>query len=285
MTMEKAVEARSPLRSQRMVVHREGRGEPVLFVHGITTYSFIWDGLLPYFRDYGVVNVDLAGCGQADMSPEVEYALPAHAERLAAMLDELRIERVHLVAHDVGGGVAQVFAVEYPERLIDLTLINPVGYDYWPVQPISIMRAPILRQLALAALDLGIFTQLIKRGVHRKERVTDELMDRFWAPLRTREGRKAFLRFAKSLDNRYLLEIVPRLERLTVPTLIIRGDGDKYLSDSICVRLARDLPRSRLVRFPDAGHFAQVDVPEDLSRTILTFFEERAGGAEPQRAA
>lgn len=258
-----------------MVVHRQGRGAPVLLVHGITTYSFIWRQLAPRLsHDFDVLSVDLAGCGEADMSTSVDYSLPAHAERLRALLDELGLPRVHLVAHDVGGGIAQVFAVGSPERLLSLTLINPVGYDYWPVQPISIMRTPILRQLAMATLDLGAFTLLIKRGVHHSERVTRELMQQFWLPFRTRAGRKAFLRFAKSLDNRDLLTIVDQLRELPVPSLIVRGDEDRYLSESICERLAGDLPNSRLLRFAGAGHFIQEDVPAELAEALLAFLKE-----------
>jgi len=247
----------------------------VLLVHGITTYSFIWRQIIPKLSlEYKTLAVDLAGCGEADMSPGVDYSLPAHAERLRALLDELGLQRVHLLSHDVGGGIAQIFAVRYPERLLSLTLINPVGYNYWPVQPISAMRAPLLRHLAIAALDLGIYTLLIKRGVFHTERVTPGLMEMFWAPLRARKGRKAFLSFAKSLNNLHLMEIIDQLRGLKTPTLIVRGDEDLYLPASICERLAGDLPNARLLRFSEAGHFIQEDIPILLTQSIIEFFKE-----------
>jgi len=274
-----AMPAESPPRVQHMVVHRRGTGEPVLLVHGITTYSFIWQDVADVLeRTHDVMTVDLAGCGRADMSLEVDHSLPAHAERLIAMLDELDIPQVHLVAHDVGGGIAQIMAVRYPERLIDMTLVNPIGYDYWPVQPISLLRAPILRQLAIAILDRSVMAFLVRRGLHNSERVTDELMHQFMMPLRSREGRKAFLQFARSLDNNDLMSIVDSLRELPVPTLVVRGQGDVYLSGMICERLAQDIPKARLLSFEHAGHFIQLDIPVELATVIREFIQEHDGG-------
>jgi pimeloyl-ACP methyl ester carboxylesterase len=185
---------------------------------------------------------------------------------------------VHLVGHDVGGGVAQIMAVRSPELVRDLTLVNSVGYDYWPVQPIVSMRTPILRQLAMATLDLGILRILIRRGLHRKDRLSPELLENCRLQTSAEGARKAFLRFVRCLDNADLMEIAADLRGLKIPTLVVRGDADVYLSAEISERLHREIPGSRLVRIPTAGHFAQIDEPEQLAEAMTAFFEGRAGG-------
>ena len=134
------------------------------------------------------------------------------------------ISKFHMVCHDVGG-IGQIVAVNYPELLYDLTLINTVAYNFWPVQPIITMRTPIIRQIAMASLDFGMFELIVKRGLYHKNHFSEELMARFWKPMRTSLGRKGFLHFAKCLNNQNLTEIENELKQLPMPVLIIRGRG------------------------------------------------------------
>jgi len=263
----------------KLAYQRQGNGEPVLLVHGITTYSFIWRKIFPALsKHYDVIAVDLLGCGNSDKPLSVPYSIKHHAELINAFTEKLGIYPFHYVGHDIGGGIGQVFAVRFTERLYDLTTINTVAYNFWPVQPIIAMRTPIIRQLMMATLDLGALKQIVLRGVYHNDRVDSELMDLFWMPMRTREGRKAFLHFAKSLDNQDLMEIESNLQGLDLPVLIIRGDADLYLSETISERLHREIPESRLERISTAGHFIQEDEPEKLADIIMRFFEETNHG-------
>jgi pimeloyl-ACP methyl ester carboxylesterase len=123
--------------------------------------------------------------------------------------------------------------------------IHTVAYDFWPVQPIIAMRTPIIRQLAMATLGMGALR-----------------MDCFSEPMKSKQGRKAFLHFAASLDNRHLLEIIDALHPVDLPVLIIRGDADPFLSEAISDKQAENLPRSKLVKIPTGSHFIQENEPE-----------------------
>ena len=91
------------LDGHEIAVHRHGSGTPVLFVHGISTYSFIWRRIVPRLQDsHEVITFDLLGCGDSDMPLEISYSLTAHASRLRALVERLDLERFHLVGHDLG---------------------------------------------------------------------------------------------------------------------------------------------------------------------------------------
>jgi len=262
----------------RMAYQRSGAGEPLLLVHGITTYSFLWRNIIPLLADrFDVIALDLLGCGDSDKPLDVSYALKDHAEYLRAFVDALGLCTCHFVGHDLGGGIGQIFAVRHPELLHDLTVINSVAYDFWPVQPIIAMRTPIIRQFMMAAVDLGAFQLIVRRGVYHKERVTPELMRLFMKPLASPEGRKAFLHFAHCLNNDDLTSIAPDLRRLAIPVMIVRGDADAYLSSGIAERLHAEIPGSRLIRTATGGHFIQEDEPDWLAATIASF-AGRTGG-------
>lgn len=259
---------------------REGQGETVLLVHGITTYSFIWAEIFHLLKsDFDVIAVDLPGCGDSEKSVVVDYSLKHQSELLKEFIDTLNIQKVHFVGHDVGGGIAQIFTVVYPESIISSTFINTVAYDFWPVQPIIAMRTPIIRQLAMATLDLGMFKLIVQRGVFHKEKVTSELMNYFFKPMQNKAGRKAFLHFAACLDNKNLTEIAGLLKKIKTPVLIVRGDADVYLGSNISKRLHSEISISKLVVIPDAGHFIQLDEPEKLAHILQQFIKEKSYAA------
>lgn len=263
------------LDGHNLVYYRIGSGSPLLLVHGITTYSFIWRQVVPFLKDqFELIVVDLPGCGDADKSLEVDLSLKHHAKLLCQFIRFLYIDRLHLVGHDVGGGICQIMAVSEPQLFDSLTLINTVAYDFWPVQPIISMRTPIIRQLAMASLDIGALKFIVKRGMFHRERVSKELMNLFWLPLKTSAGRKAFLYFARCLNNNDLLEIADKISQLTLPVLIIRGDADVYLSKLIAEKLHANIPGSRYEVLPTAGHFIQEDEPEQLAHIMAQFIQQ-----------
>jgi len=250
-----------------------GVGETVLLVHGITTYSFIWRDVIPVLSEnYHVIAIDLLGCGDSDKPLNKSYSLTSHATTIYKFVKAKEIKKFHFVGHDLGGGIAQIFAVNYPEMLFDFSVLNSVAYNFWPVQPIITMRTPIIRQFAMATLDLGVFKIIIRRGVYNKERVDDELMNLFWKPMLTQEGRKGFLHFAECLNNKNLTEISDKLHSTKLPMLIIRGASDLYLSSEISQKLHNNISTSRLVIVPKAGHFIQVDEPALISNLLTDFF-------------
>jgi pimeloyl-ACP methyl ester carboxylesterase len=181
---------------------------------------------------------------------------------------------VHIVGHDIGGGIAQIMAVNFPHILQDIVLINTIGYNYWPVQPITTMRTPIFRQLAMMSLDMGMLQKLIRKGLYKKESYTEEFRSLVWEEMANKKRRKSFLHFAKCLNNQHLMEIASELKKIKLPVLIIRGEGDLYLNSIISTRLAEDIPTAEILRIRTGGHFIQEDEPELLSKEISEFYHK-----------
>jgi len=257
----------------RLAYRRSGRGRPVVLIHGITTSSFVWRSVRPVLEGGSdVIALDLLGCGGSDLSLDADYSITAQAELVAGVIRELGVFPCHLVGHDIGGGIAQILAVRHPELLTSLTLVNPVGYDFWPVQPIVAMRTPILRQLVMATIDRGMLRLVVKRALFHRELLDDDLMGLFWDQMKTTERRKAFLKLARALDSSHLTTIEDQLRSIEIPTLILRGDEDVYLSPKICERLHDDIPGSRLERIATGGHFVQIDEPGWVARHLQGHF-------------
>jgi pimeloyl-ACP methyl ester carboxylesterase len=259
----------------KIAYKRVGEGEPLLLIHGITTSSFIWRNIQPGLsKNYDTIAVDLLGCGQSSKDLSTDYSIKNQASILAELVQKLELDQVHIVGHDIGGGIAQIMAVNFPHILQDIVLINTIGYNYWPVQPITTMRTPIFRQLAMMSLDMGMLQKLIRKGLYKKESYTEEFRSLVWEEMANKKRRKSFLHFAKCLNNQHLMEIASELKKIKLPVLIIRGEGDLYLNSIISTRLAEDIPTAEILRIRTGGHFIQEDEPELLSKEISEFYHK-----------
>lgn len=119
------------INGHQIAYRRKGQGTPILFVHGVASHSFLWDGIMDKLQnEYDVIATDLLGCGASDKPKKTDYSIDSQSDILIKFIEKLNLKKVHLVGHDVGGGVAQLMAVKRPEQLIDLVMMNPVGYDF-----------------------------------------------------------------------------------------------------------------------------------------------------------
>ncbi len=239
----------------RLAYHRAGSGETVILVHGITTYSFIWQDVAPLLEDYDVIAIDLLGCGESDMPLDVSYAIQDHADRLYEFVQALGIEKFHLVGHDLGGGPPRSSRCAsrdarhphaHEQRRLRLLAGSAHHRDANPD------RAPA----AHGHLRSGhVPPRRAPRGVHNKELVTDALMAQFNMPLATSAGRQAFMHFARCLDNHNLTDIAdgaPRADRAHAHHPRRRGPVP---SAEIAEKLHAEIPDSTLPALPRRGAF------------------------------
>lgn len=160
-----------------------GAGTPVVLVHGIPTSPRLWRHVVPRLKRVRALAWEMVGYGDsipAGRGRDLSVAM--QAEYLVRWLDALGLERVVLVGHDLGGGVAQIAAVRHPARCAGLVLTNAVAYDSWPIPSLKLLRAAggLVRRLPGPAVKTGVFRMLMARG-HDDARVAAESLDVHWA--------------------------------------------------------------------------------------------------------
>ncbi len=253
----------------------EGTGEPVLLVHGFPDDHTIWRGQVPALvaAGYRVIAPDTRGCGESDMPPRTsDYALPRLVADLVAILDALGIERVKLVGHDWGAVICWVFAARHPERIeryAALSVGHAAAYAAGPLEQKLKGWYVLMFQLR------GFAEWLIKaRDWAFFRRFTDhhpELAN--WTAKLGRPGRlTAGISYYRA--NIGIL-LKPERSKVRVPVLGIYSDGDRYLAKAQMTGSAAyvDGPfRFELVE--GAGHWLQIDAPEQVNALLIDFFKE-----------
>jgi pimeloyl-ACP methyl ester carboxylesterase len=223
--------------SGRISYTSAGSGPVALFVHGVVLNKHLWRHQLAGLSDIRrCIAVDLLAHGDTEIAPDQDVSVTANAKMLKEVLDALKIDQVDLVGNDSGGGIAQIFAALYPERVRTITLTNCDTHDNWPPAAFK----PFVQMVARGGLRDTLSAMLCDKNVYRSpealglayERpaaVTDATIDTYLQPLvRTEQRTRDLERFVLAFDNVHTVSIEPQLRALKAPALIIWGDDDIY---------------------------------------------------------
>ncbi len=259
-----------------------GRGPALLFLHGIGDDSSTWLDLLASLSgDYTVIAPDLLGHG-ASAKPRADYSVAAYACGMRDLLTTLDIDRVTVVGHSLGGGVAMQFAYQFPERCERLVLVGSggVGASVHPLlrlaaAPGAGLVMPLLgTKPALAAMRGFAELLRISEGLGLGPDL-DYVLTRYVRLLQP-SSRTAFLRTLRSVVD-WRGQVVNMLDRcyLTegIPTLLVWGTDDVVVPSGHALRAHQAMPGSKLVLFEGAGHFPHRSDPNrflEILREFLT---------------
>ena len=259
----------------------QGSGTPVVLLHGIPTWGFLWHQQIPALaQSHRVLVPDLLGFGFSDRRDCFDRSIAGQAEMVDRWMEALGIERASIIAHDIGGGVALRLATLFPQRVEQLSLMNSVCYDSWPVEMMLQLGHPEANRKMSASTMLAMLRQGLKSGfAHSPE---SEVLDGLLAPYRTEVGKLSLIRNAAALNTNQTTEITGRLSNIDVPTLILWGEDDTFQTINYGERLVWDIPAARLVRIADARHFVMIDQPQQVTEHLVDFL---AAAEAPDAAA
>jgi haloalkane dehalogenase len=259
----------------------EGKGEPLVMVHGNPTWSFMYRKLVSSFSDgFRAVALDHLGMGLSSRA-KTKSVLADHVAHLEALLKHLGIDKdVNLVAHDWGGPIALGWAVENPEKVKTLTLMNtgvrlPEGVKI----PLRLKLFQANRQLcSFLAGTLGLFTKgLLKRATVRP--IPRDIRAGYQAPYRLECHRKAIVDFIgdiplkRSHPSRALLEKI-QLGMAALkhkPFLLVWGLQDFVFTPDYLYDLKNSFPLSRTLALPRSGHWPLEDEPRKVMDALWSF--------------
>jgi pimeloyl-ACP methyl ester carboxylesterase len=261
-----------------------GSGPVVLFIHGILGSQRQWEHLVDSMDDdHRVLLPDLFGHGES-AKPLGDYSLSAHAAAMRDLLDHLGIERVTLVGHSLGGGIAMQFSYLFPERVEHLVLVSSGGLGREVNVMLRSATLPGAAQVLSVIASPRVLTRVeaLGRGASRLGWRPGADISAAWrgfSALGDRESRRAFLATTRAVIDLggQSISAHDHLDgSQPVPTMIVWGSKDRMIPASHALSLEEALPDCRIEIFEGAGHFPHLEDPDRFARVLRDFI---AGGS------
>ncbi|MDJ1431466.1 alpha/beta hydrolase [Halostagnicola sp. A-GB9-2] len=253
----------------------EGSGDPLVFLHGIPTSSFLWRAVAPELTaEYRVIVPDMVGYGNSAMHDGFDRSIRAQEVMIDGLLDELNLESVSCVGHDLGGGVGLRYAVHEPGSVSKLVLSNAVCYDSWPIERIVDLGLPAtIEDMSVDELQ-KLLREIYQQTLYGED-PSDEFIDGMIAQWDSEEARVSLSRNAIGTNTSHTTEIDPT--EITAETLLLWGSEDAFQPIEYAERLKDDISNADLVGLDEANHW----VPEDRPETYLERRSGRTRRSEP----
>lgn len=248
-----------------------GSGDPIVLLHGAGPGADAWGNFRHNVDDlatrHRLLLVDLPRFGRSDKVRTDRPRLDFLADAVAAFVDALEIERVHLIGNSLGGQAAMKLAIERPERVGKVVVIGSNAISRSALAP---MPTEGVRQIAAYYQGDGPsperMRRLLETLVFDTSRITDELVaDRYAASIDPQT-------VAINRDGHWPRQSIDKdLGRLTNPTLIVWGQDDRASPIDAALQMLRIIPDARLHVFNRCGHWAQVEHAAEFNRLVLDF--------------
>lgn len=260
-----------------------GSGQPVVFLHGNPTWSYLWRNVIPHLPDERCLAPDLVGMGASSPAPDGKYRFVDHARYLDAFLDAVVPDKpVVLVLHDWGSALGFWWAFRHPERVAAITymeaIVRPRSWEDFPDdrrQLFQRLRSPAGEQLVY---EENFFVEtVLPKSVIRP--LSEKEMDAYRAPFRDPASRAPTLAWVRELpiegEPAYIVEMVEAYGRwlatTPVPKLLVKAEPGALLVGP-AYELARSFPNQQEATV--AGiHFVQEDSPDAIGTVLRRFVD------------
>lgn len=248
-----------------------GEGEPVILLHGIPTWSYLYNDVIPLLAPHiRVIAPDFLGHGYSDKRDFFDRSLVAQTQMIQRLMDHLGLERAHFVGHDTGGGVSLIMAIDHPERVGKLVLSNIVAYDSWPIDDMIALGNPNWRSKEPQEVA-DFLASGLPDGLYNKHRLTPEFTAGIVAPYTDEVGKISIIRNASALNTNHTTMLAPRHGDIRAQTLCLWGVHDPWQKIGDGERLSREIGDARLVRIETASHWSPHDEPEIFASEVVRF--------------
>jgi pimeloyl-ACP methyl ester carboxylesterase len=243
----------------------EGDGEPLVLLNGIMMTTRSWALQLPALTSrYRVILHDFRG--QLRSPSPGPWNIEQHADDLAALLDHLEIERLHVVGTSYGGEVGMIFAFTYPDRARSLTVIASTS------RVNEHMRGGAAAAINAVDTERDRLFDIVARAFFSKQFAAahPEVLEQERARL-AEYGDDFFRGYASLCDAFSGLDVTDNLRGIRCPTLVVAAEHD-HLKPVACSRtIAAEIPDARLEVIADAGHAVVIERPDAINATLTAF--------------
>ncbi|MFX0069689.1 MAG: alpha/beta fold hydrolase [Candidatus Hermodarchaeota archaeon] len=259
----------------------EGKGEPLVFVHGTNTKLEAWNFQINYFKDkMNIIALDNRGCGKSSR-PNYPYTMEMFVEDLKNLLDSLEItQKIHLCGCSLGGMIALTFTLKYPEKVKSLTLIGTPAY----IEPMGReQRHTFYKDFVNLKIEQRIQTilpNLYSRAFRKKLKNDENLFNlikndmNFIVYYRDTPTYEDYINQNAAMND---YDVRESIDKIGQPTLILAGDKDLLTPLAETQIVHEKMPNSSMKVFNGLGHGIAIEAADEVNELMWNFIKEHLG--------
>jgi len=263
-----------------------GSGDPILFLHGNPTSSYLWRNIIPYLQPKArCIALDLIGMGKSD-KPDIAYTFEDHYDYVEKFIEKLNLKNITLVIHDWGSGLGFHYANNHRDNIKGIAFMEaiykPMDWNELPKQykmAFKMMRTPFVGWLMISLGNIFLkkmLPDMIVRELNTEEfeyykspypTVSSRKPVRVWPLEIPIDGKPRRVHEKVAAYNEWLTESdIPKLCFYAHPGAIIREDGVEYIRNNF--------PNTKMVDIGKGFHFIQEDSPDLIGREIADWYQK-----------
>jgi haloalkane dehalogenase len=257
----------------------EGKGETILFVHGTPSWSFDYRKVIQELKsDFRCIAIDHIGFGLSDKPQKFDYSTTNHSNTLEKFVLEKQLDNITLVVHDFGGPIGLNFAIQHPDKVKKLVILNSWLWSS-KEDPDFIKFSTILKSPLLPFLYryLNFSPKFILPSSFGDKKLSTHLKKQYTKPFANKNQRNGALAFARSLleDQDWFEELWHKRQVISnKPTLFIWGMKDPIIKPKNLYKFESGFSNFTTLKVESSGHFPQEEEPALVSKTIINFVKK-----------
>lgn len=252
------------------------QGSPVILIHGLGASADIWMRNIESLAEQHRVYVpDVAGFGRSD-KPGGPLSPFFFGRFLDDFMAALNIDQASLVGHSLGGGIALLHAIGYPEKVDKLVVADSAGLGREVIYTLRLMSLPLIGEIMSYPTRFGV-AQFFKLAVRNPGVITPDIIDTYYEIFRLPGQQKFLLQVVRAMvtlrgGRSELLEpVLNNLSTITAPTLIMWGRQDRVLPVKHAFIAKDKIPGARLAIIENCGHITNLERPDEFNQVVREF--------------
>jgi len=262
-----------------------GEGDPILFLHGNPTSSYLWRNIIPYLVPQGrCIAVDLIGMGKSD-KPDLAYRFSDHSKYLESFIEELDLKNITLVIHDWGSGLGFHYAMRNQANIKGIAfmeaLLKPMKWDQFPSDQkmgFKLFRTPIIGWLMLSVMNMFL-TKLVPQMIARE--LTDDETRIYNQPYKTIKSRKPIRQWPSEIPidgtpadvHEVITYYSQELQKTDLPKILFYATPGAIINAKEVEWCKANLKNLECIDIGKGHHYIQEDNPHKIGDELAKWYQ------------
>lgn len=255
---------------------REGKGFPMVFVHGTGAILQTWNDWTAIFKDsFEVIRMDIPAFGLTGPREDGDYSIEMYVDFIDKFVEAMGIDSFYIAGNSLGGEIVWQYALHHPEKVSKMILLDPAGIEQ-PDKKVQTLAFKLAKNKNLTNLVGNFGTKyLVNNAIndvyYDKSKVKEEMVNLYHVATLREGNRKAFIKRVQNIT--YEPEEI--LQKINTPTLVLWGDHDKLVDVSQAEKYRNNLPNAEVIIYENIGHVPMEEIPEKSAADAMKFLYKK----------